>query len=76
MRIYRNIPFITIYLQPRKLKVHPVIIPLPPQGHAAFIFHELPKGIIIRSGKGVPAADELLGRYGQGPFYRNPPRMH
>lgn len=26
--------------------------------------------------KGVPAADELLGRYGQGPFYRNPPRMH
>jgi hypothetical protein len=24
----------------------------------------------------VPAADELLGRYGQGPFYRNPPRMH
>lgn len=50
-RIYRNIPFITIYLQPRKLKVHPVIIPLPPQGHAAFIFHELPKGIIIRSRK-------------------------
>lgn len=54
--------------------MHPIIIPLPPQGYAAFSFHKFPKGIIIRSRQARLPVYEPSARYGPDPHPPQSPK--